>query len=206
MDVKPSVKWLNQRAPVLSITAHVFVLACLLAGFHWGPKIAPYRFPGTAQGVRTLTYFSPGNPRPKADNPPLAKPVQKVEKSIQPPDRVAAAEPANAAAPANDPGAGEAAKSGVGEGNISIALPRVFPYPTADVSGLARGAGGDVILNAVIDEHGRITELTLIRGLGSPIDQTVLATVQGWSYAPATKDGVPVRSEQELRFHYERRG
>jgi protein TonB len=61
-----------------------------------------------------------------------------------------------------------------------------------------------VVLDAVIDEHGNVAQLTLVKGLGSPIDQDVIATVQQWRYTPAMKNGVPVASEQELHFHYER--
>ncbi len=60
-----------------------------------------------------------------------------------------------------------------------------------------------MILNAVIDER-EYSELTLLKGLGSPVDEYVIATVQQWKYTPAKKNGVPVVSEQELHFHYER--
>jgi protein TonB len=36
------------------------------------------------------------------------------------------------------------------------------------------------------------------------VDESVLATVQTWTFKPATKDGKPVASEQQLLFHYER--
>jgi protein TonB len=41
-------------------------------------------------------------------------------------------------------------------------------------------------------------------GLGPAIDENVIATVQQWTFHPATKDGQPVASEQELHFHYEK--
>jgi protein TonB len=101
-------------------------------------------------------------------------------------------------------GVGTSARSGLGEGDITIALQTYFPYPKPDLSGLPHGTKGDVVLDAVIDEHGKIAQLTLLKGLGSPIDESVIATVQSWSYTPAMKNGVPVTSEQELHFHYER--
>ncbi|HTF62834.1 MAG TPA: energy transducer TonB, partial [Edaphobacter sp.] len=85
-----------------------------------------------------------------------------------------------------------------------IALLQHFPYPHPDLSALAHGTRGDVILDAVIDEHGKVRELTLLKGLDPSIDQAVIATVRQWLFTPATKDGVPVASEQEFRFHYER--
>jgi protein TonB len=45
---------------------------------------------------------------------------------------------------------------------------------------------------------------TLGAGLDPSVDQAVIATVRQWLFTPATKDGVPVVSEQEFHFHYER--
>jgi hypothetical protein len=54
------------------------------------------------------------------------------------------------------------------------------------------------------DGHGKIAELTLMQGLGPAIDDAVIALVNQWYFVPATKNGVPVPSVQELHFHYER--
>jgi periplasmic protein TonB len=59
-------------------------------------------------------------------------------------------------------------------------------------------------LNAVIDTQGSIAELTVLQGLSDSIDQQVMATVRSWIFKPATKDGHPVASEQEIILHYER--
>jgi protein TonB len=195
---------MQRRGAVVSAGIHAGVLALLLTGFQFGPKVAPYRLPGTRTGVRTLTYFSAGNPRPHSIDAPVKdaqvekKAVDKALDALQP------ARPRTAPAAQADAGSGDAVKSGVGEGNISIALQKYFPYPKPDLSSMAHGTSGDVILDAVIDEHGKISALTLLKGLGDPIDRNVIATVQQWSYTPAMKDGLPVASEQELHFHYER--
>ena len=94
--------------------------------------------------------------------------------------------------------------SGLGEGEISLALEKYFPYPRPDLSALPHGTRGDVILDAVVGADGKIAELTLVQGLGPAIDNVVIATVKEWSYTPATRHGVPVASKQELHFHYER--
>ena len=60
-------------------------------------------------------------------------------------------------------------------------------------------------MKAVIDERGKITELTLLAGLGPAIDDEVMQTVNQWVYIPAMKDGVPVASVEEMQFHYEKR-
>jgi protein TonB len=196
--------WLERRSAVVSAGIHLGVIALLLGGFRFGPKLAPYKLPGTANGVRTLTYFSAGNPQPHTLDAPVTD-AQVAKKAIESAhDALVPAKPVSAPSVQADAGSGDAVKSGVGEGNISIAMQKVFPYPKPDLSSMAHGASGDVILDAVIDEHGKISTLTLLKGLGDPIDKSVIATVQQWSYTPAMKDGVPVASEQELHFHYER--
>jgi protein TonB len=191
------------RSQLFSLAAHLCLLLCFVGGLRRSAKVVPFRLPGTAQGVTTLTYFSPGSLQPRSSEAPLKRP----EKTASTPSLQHTAEAPRAdRSPAihAEAGVGTAAQSGIGEGDITIALQTYFPYPTPDLSGLPRGTKGDVILNAVIDEHGKIAELTLLKGLGSPVDETVIATVQQWTYTPAMKNGVPVVSEQELHFHYER--
>jgi len=72
------------------------------------------------------------------------------------------------------------------------------------LAGLPHGTRGDVIVEVTIDEQGKIVESQVAQSMGSTIDETVLATIQTWTFKPATKDGVPVPSQQELLFHYER--
>ena len=92
----------------------------------------------------------------------------------------------------------------LGEGNINIARASYFPSPKPDLSVLPRGTKGDVILDVVIDTTGKIADIKMTSGLGHGIDETVIATVQQWVFHPATRDGQPVASEQELHFHYEK--
>ena len=70
--------------------------------------------------------------------------------------------------------------------------------------GNERGTKGDVILDIVIDPTGKIADIKMTSGLGHGIDETIIATVQQWTFRPATRDGQPVASEQELHFHYEK--
>jgi len=91
----------------------------------------------------------------------------------------------------------------LGSGNVKIAFTTFSPSPKPDLSGLPRGARGDVILDIVIDTAGNISGIKMASGLGHGIDEAVIATVQNWTFHPATKDGQPVTSEQELLFHYE---
>jgi periplasmic protein TonB len=193
----------RQKGTVLSVAAHLSLLLCLFGGIGVSPRVMPYRLPGTAKGDILLTYYSPGSVQPVTSKSPFkspekAKPVATIHPA--PP----APQPEHSQATETKTGVGTAAESGLGEGDITIALQSYFPYPKPDLSSLPHGTHGDVILNAVIDADGKISELTLLKGLGSPVDETVIATVQQWRYTPAMRNGVPVVSEQELHFHYER--
>jgi protein TonB len=87
---------------------------------------------------------------------------------------------------------------------MTIALVLDHPSPHPDLSTLPSGTHGDVIIDVVIDQTGHIAHSSLQHGLGHGIDDTVLATIQQWTFHPATRNGQPVASEQELLFHYER--
>jgi periplasmic protein TonB len=195
----------RHRSELLSIAAHLCLLFLLFGGFARSAKVMPYRLPGTAKGVSLLTYYSPGSLQVTESKAPARSPEKARPAPTRPPvPRAAQLDIAKAAEA--QAGVGTSAQSGLGDGEITIALQSYFPYPTPDLSKLPHGTKGDVILDAVIDEHGNITELTLLKGLGSPVDESVIETVQQWHYTPAMRKGVPVASEQELHFHYERRG
>jgi protein TonB len=193
---------LSSRGPALSVAVHAAIFLLLTIWAYRTPRVAHFRLPGTAKGLTLLTYYSPGSSKPSATDSPVRS---KRTKDAKTETRKAVVEtPAPPAPPRADAGAGNTTESGLGEGDIRIALLQHFPYPHPDLSALAHGTRGDVILDAVIDEHGKVTGLTLLKGLDPSIDQAVIATVRAWLFTPATKDGVPVVSEQEFRFHYER--
>jgi protein TonB len=192
---------LSARGPALSIAAHAVIILAVAIEIHHAPRIAHFRLPGTAKGLTLLTYYSPGSRKPVASDSSVRTKQNLNRKSGL---RKTISQPTPLEPPHADPGTGNTNESGLGEGDIRIALQQHFPYPQPDLSVLAHGTKGDVVLDAVIDEHGRVAQLTLLKGLAPSIDQAVIATVKQWLFTPATKDGVPVASEQEFRFHYER--
>ena len=202
-EARPQSLSYAARGAALSLGLHAAVLLGIAFWAHRSPQIAHFKLPGAAHGTTFLTYYSPGSRHPVAVSATLPKKQSSDPKS----ERlkiVAKPEPISTEPQRADAGQGQVAESGLGEGNIRIALPQHFPHPEPDLSTLPHGAIGDVILNAVIDEHGKISELTLLKGLAPAVDEAVIATVKEWSFTPATKDGIPVVSEQELHFHYER--
>jgi protein TonB len=201
LEPGPRLRRLTSQGPVLSIAVHATLLLAIAVWMHRTPRIAPFKLPGTARGLTLLTYYSPGSRNPSATDSPVrsARTTNAKAESRKPADKPAPPQP-----PPADAGTASTTESGLGEGDIRIALLQHFPYPHPDLSALAHGTKGDIILDAVIDDHGKITQLTLVKGLEPSIDQAVIATVRQWLFTPATKGGVPVPSEQEFHFHYER--
>lgn len=171
--------------------------------------IAPERLPGSEDGTKLLLTYTRGlsilqnsvlDPRiipqqssatsRRSNTAPLRSKISSPSPNSQPTQ-----------VPAPDSAAGADAS---GSGDINIALASFFPTPQPDLSVLPRGTKGDVILDIVIDAAGKIADIKMTSGLGRGIDETVIATVQQWIFQPATKNGQPVASEQELHFHYEK--
>jgi periplasmic protein TonB len=89
-----------------------------------------------------------------------------------------------------------------GADSIQIALTTYSPSPSPDLSVLPHGVQGDVIVDVTIDSTGKVADLALLHTLGYGIESSVLGTLKTWVFHPATKDGTPVASIQELHFHF----
>ncbi len=196
--------------PPLHLLASALLHALVLVGilYRHAPWIAPMRLPGTAHGSRLELTYSPGHaPVRTSVRHPRSAPQIAAASTPQPsftPPLVQAVPPSNSASPSSAQPDAVAGADALGDGNVSIALAAFFPAPKPNLSVLTRGTSGDVILDVVIDSTGKIADIKITSGLGHGIDETVIATVQQWIFHPATKDGQPIASEQELRFHYER--
>jgi protein TonB len=202
MLTAPTPRRFRAQGPMLSVAAHVAILLAIAIWMHRTPRIATFRLPGTTRGLTLLTYYSPGSRKPAASDSVVHN--RQSKSNARTGSRTDVAKPTPPEPPQADAGTGNTSESGIGEGDIRIALLQRFPYPQPDLSALAHGTKGDIILDAVIDEHGKVAGLTLRKGLDPAIDQAVIATVKQWLFTPATKGGVPVASEQEFHFHYER--
>jgi protein TonB len=191
-----------------SILLHLLVIGLFIQkSALW---IAPIRLPGSEHGTNLLLTYSPGKAPPQTSAPnPKTEPKQATSTSplaALPTKKLkatAAASP-NTSAPASAQPDSAAGADALGSGNINIALVSFFPTPKPDLSSLPRGTKGDVILDIVIDNTGKVADIKMANGLGYGVDETVITTVQQWTFHPATKDGQPVASEQELHFHYEK--
>jgi protein TonB len=202
MPAAPTPRRFRAQGPMLSVAAHAAILLAFAIWMHRAPRIATFKLPGTTRGLTLLTYYSPGSRKPAASDSVVHSRQNKNKARTG--SRTDVAKPTPPEPPQADPGTGNTTESGIGEGDIRIALLQHFPNPQPDLSALAPGTKGDIVLDAVIDAQGKVTELTLLKGLAPSIDQAVIATVKQWLFTPATKGGVPVASEQEFHFHYER--
>jgi protein TonB len=87
--------------------------------------------------------------------------------------------------------------------DVRAALPLVFPDPVLDAAELA-GNAGDVVVEITIDDQGNVMQEALLRGLSPSVDQKVLAAVAHWRFRPATRNGVPMASKQDVYYHFPR--
>jgi protein TonB len=184
-----------------SMLLHLGLLGAVL--FTRSPQLAPADLPGDRAGHLLALLYSPGNGAPaaalKTQKQAAVKPVH--VRTVSTP--IPAPAPPSEAAPATNADAASGADA-LGDGNTTLALVVVHPSPRPDLTLLPAGTRGDVIVDVVIDKSGRIAKSAMTRGLRHGVDETVLATIQQWTFQPATRNGVPVASEQELLFHYER--
>jgi len=192
-----------RRWTAASIAVHVFVLGALL--YVRSPQLAPPERPGDATGHLLSLTYAPGMSAPAAELQSQTAPPRKSvpSPSVPAPTPVQPEVTTAATATTSSPNASSGVDA-LGDGDTTVALVVAHPSPRPDLSQLPAGTSGDVIVDVVIDKDGRIAKYTMMRGLGHGVDQTVLATIQQWTFQPATRNGIPVASEQELLFHYVR--
>jgi protein TonB len=183
-----------------SLAVHGLLIAVLLS--HRAPVLSPAQLPGDRFGHQLLLTYLPGQGAPSA--PAVQQPLRSAQDLLPRLHAPAPPQPASSAQPSPATNANSSAGSdSLGQGDIQIASLLVHPRPAPDLSQLPAGTRGDVIVDIVIDTNGRVAKTTVEHGLGHGVDDAVLATVQQWTFQPATKNGVPIASEQELLFHYE---
>jgi protein TonB len=137
----------------------------------------------------TIVPYAPGHQavvqRPRPKPVPPKDPPKLAMKQPDPPPVSAGGDPA-------------------GEADVSVAMADFFPDPKPDLTVLPHGTRGDVVIDIVIDEDGKVVDTQVSQGLGHGLDEAVMAVLQTWKFTPATKAGKPVASKQQLLFHFER--
>jgi TonB family protein len=72
--------------------------------------------------------------------------------------------------------------------------PQVFPWELREE--------GDVIIEITIDEGGNIVDKKVLHSITAAIDEKVLLALDSWHFHPATRDGVPIPSKQDVHYHF----
>ena len=203
MFERPAEKSGTGRRIGWSVVLHAALLIVL---FRSGHAIRVRAFlPGTPQGAHIDLSYLPGGAPPAA--PPSARkqaPAVAKESSLPLPPRLTPPVQAPASAtPTSSPAKSSASSNdALGSEDIQIALTTYSPSPKPDLSRLPHGTQGEVVLDVTIDPTGQVADLQILATLGYGVDGAVAETVRTWKFSPATRDGVPVASVQELHFHY----
>src|SRR5271168_4844573 len=117
----------QHKGELLSIAAHLCLLLFLFGGIGRYAKVMPYRLPGTAKGdTLSLTYL-PGSVHP-LNSPTPARSLEKPKPASTVRDTRRDPQPDLAHEAEAQAGVGAAAESGLGEGDITIALQSYFPF------------------------------------------------------------------------------
>ena len=82
------------------------------------------------------------------------------------------------------------------------ALPMKFPDPHVSADELPPGVAGDVVVEVTIDVAGNIVKKKVLVSIGYGIDEKVLSVLEQWHFRPATINGLPVASRQDVHFHF----
>jgi protein TonB len=188
----------------LSVAAHVVAAGVFLIALQQHP-VKVFTLPGTDLGTRVELAYLPGRapaptPRPQAKVKPKAVPTPKITPA---PVVEAAKTPSpNASSPASAVPDSSSGSDSWGSGSIQIALTTYSPSPAPDLSVLPHGVQGDVVVDVTIDPSGKVADLAVLHTLGYGIESSVIGTLKTWTFRPATKDGNPISSVQELHFHF----
>jgi protein TonB len=70
---------------------------------------------------------------------------------------------------------------------------------------LARKArvAGTVIVEAIIDERGNVTNVRVLKGLPMGLDRSAADAVEKWKFKPATLEGRPVKVYYVLTVNFQ---
>ena len=209
-------------ATSLSLGAHALVAAGLLFSLRMHP-VHVFTLPGTDTGTRVEIAYLPGRAPAPAVHPRKVKLRPSAMREVTPAPAIAAATPAPSAlhppptphltitesspapdttGPASSTPDATTGSDSWGSGSIQIALTTFSPSPKPDLSSLPHGVQGDVVVDVTIDPDGKVADLAVLHTLGYGIESSVIGTLKTWVFRPATKDGTPIASVQELHFHF----
>lgn len=76
------------------------------------------------------------------------------------------------------------------------------PLPTYPASAWAANTHGEVELRVLIDRHGAVDEIEVVKGLPNGLNEAAIAAVERWKFKPALQNGEPVAAYEHLTFRF----
>jgi TonB family protein len=204
--------WHLRRPLPLSVAVHVIFFVLLLRG-RTPIFVAPATTLGGVHGANvTHLYWATGTSS-LADAGKEATPkrhlVWQKPQTVQPHKPEASDSTPTESASAPSPTAGSpygSLSDGASTGEeIRPALPAVTSEPRVNPEDLSGIAEGNVVVEITIDESGTIVRKAVMKSMGPAIDAKVLAALESWRFHPATRDGVPIPSKQDVVYHFKPR-
>jgi TonB family protein len=147
-----------------------------------------------------LTAPTAAKPQPAQPKPP-ARARRRTEEQITTPPQPEATASSVRSPNAGSPFGSQAYGDTTGH-EVRPALPVVFPDPVVARSEIPDGVAGDVVVEVTIDALGNVTETRILKPFGYGIEDKVLAVLRNWRFRPATMDGRPIPSQQDVYFHF----
>lgn len=86
----------------------------------------------------------------------------------------------------------------------SVTPPQVIEHVDAIYPAERLGSGADVtvIVTVIVERDGTVSDASIASSGGADFDQAALSAVRRWRFAPATKEGAPVRARIRVPFHF----
>jgi TonB family protein len=86
----------------------------------------------------------------------------------------------------------------------AVTAPKPVYTPAPEYSDFAMkfGMQGTVVLEAIIDKTGAVTEPEILRPVGVGLDEQAITKVRTWKFKPAMRDGKPVAVKMALEVAY----
>jgi TonB family protein len=182
---------------ILHAPAPIFVAPSAVARGYAGSSLAPIYFGGSTGVTQShpshLTWQRPKATKVHSLAPPAAKAAtgNEVRASLTPNER-----------PAGSPYGSLTYGTMLGP-EVRPALPVYSPDPVLEPE-LRASVQGDVVIEVTIDAQGNIIHSIVLQSLGPAIDQSVLAALEKWHFTPASRNGVPIPSKQDVYYHFPR--
>jgi periplasmic protein TonB len=211
----------------MALLMHVLIIGVVLAAQYWNidpvdePPIQVSFFQASAPPPPPPPPPPPAAPKPAAPKPVV---VQETPPEIVQPITVPEDVPEPSTEAVSE-GTGEEGVEGGVEGGVAGGQVGGVPESTGDeilrVGGeitkpvrlggaqpayteLARKARiqGVVIVEAVIDKEGKVTNVRVLKGLPMGLDQSAVDAVKSWRFRPATLNGRPVSVYYSLTVNF----